>query len=401
MGLTVGAKFLRAKRVFTPDLQKTLVHGGTLTYPIDMMCDLRALGTAGTAELCRRAMNRIKFRQEQVLFFTEGCRRVRFVLAVDFEAGVPVEKAAERQKRAAASKMLPYDVTRFVRLEAGGIRFQDQDAPEELDLGRLMCTRSLRVHFYRFWRTWMEEAVLDWLTAPLWFDGGPGLVWRYDPKTQRVTREADKLSSQAGEGEVSAVVWGLRAQTHSPTVWVGSGDTDLMAIALMQAAHMTVPWVVNFAGRLYGHPRQVWRRWGAQAERHMVALLAMGTDYVDKKPTLHGVHTDCIWSEEEEEEGTTSASALPRQLRDMDSYDTWLRQVYTRELHRAKNAGPIIETMSAVQIRQKLMKRKAMKWPTADDRETGREQLVFNWQYWTTLHPQLVVEEEKVWPPQK
>ena len=466
MGLANGTKILCEKDVLQTDVPSfqdfpVLVQASPpslssvpptpatdqVAYCLDLMCDLRSLGSARTDQICLRLCQRLAKRQSVALQAHPGCTKVCFILAVDFESGVPTEKASERKKRAATSRTQNYDLEAFEALVPDGIRCRGQ-AVEPLDMNRLMSTRSLRAAFYAYWRDWLERTHPPvWMRAPLWFDGGPGLVWHYDPSDAKVHSEPDALSSQAGEGEVGAVVWGLRAQQHNRAVWLWSGDTDLVVIALMHAPSMTVPWVVHFADRLYCDPVRVWRRWSSEAQSvgpctRLLSLLSLGNDYVDKKLVLHGVHTDCVWLDEiankiARRDGPIAASdsrrldkasassekvcwsspfelpsqapqslgamgpsrlaipplkELPPQLSDEQRYEHWLRYLYTRELHRSKKSAAIGQRpWTVTEIERELVRRNAKRlvWPDAASQLACRIQLTFNWRYWATLHPRL------------
>jgi len=223
-------------------------------------------------------------------------------LMCDVSADVPKEKYAVQVKRTRSASARPYQVdlnAQKVAITTEGLCI-DEKSPQPIDMYAMMATRPLRPHLYAFLRKWILTR--KWkINFTLIFDADfpevGHMAYQYNIKADQETEEVEVPHSQTGEGEISALVWGLRFKdTH--LVQLHSGDLDMLALLLIHGHKFKHPVRGHLCGKYsidYRHAVNVLKEQDFLWQDIVMGAIMLGTDYVVKKLVTHRANDHSVF----------------------------------------------------------------------------------------------------------
>ena len=383
----------------------------------DMMCKFRRVGGGKTRDVCSRIMDWVRRVRTDSAHPADP---VSFFMIVDVPVNVPREKHDLQKKRSAAVCLYPTGHGHEYRIEDDGIRCDG--TLQEVDMNKLMSTRSLRPPFYAYMRAWLRRSELsNWLgprDVLYMNDPDTGVLHCFQPRSALAAPSPATVPSAVvadcleGEAEVSACKFAVRyGLTGRVVVW--SGDLDIVPLVHLNATAFPFGCVILFADRQVSclhvvgsatvtqpmsvtacpapgsanpprgvtvHPMKPEHRQARLSQRNVLALLCLGTDYVVKSPVLRGLRTKTVW--ETCSDHLSTGLTVTDTLTSASAFKDVIERIYAQQLRLPPTAGT-----TQAQIVKALEKRKAktIRFPNVLDVRNFQQQICFNFFYWKNL----------------
>jgi hypothetical protein len=320
---------------------------------------------------------------------------VTIAVICDASTDVPIEKRATQIKRATSSSFHPYEIdTKTQHCEFVDAGLKVDDAPcMMIDMYSLMSTRTLRPYFYQYLR--------DWITKQVWaqkftliFDaefpigGHQAFTYAINPSCE--VKEQSVPHSGTGEGEISAVVWGLRRKdTHF--VQLHSGDLDMLGLTLIHGNKFKYDLKASLCGRYTISYREAVENLGKDGflwQDVVLGAIMLGTDFVQKNLVTHRAGTEAVFE-------------AARALRVIANTEDVIQIITNSDLFHLSS---ILTAANNVLKEEKKTKtgnvlQRITQWGGCVSKnrvtitEEGRSQVQFNLKYWFALNSSGIPEE--------